>query len=103
MKLRPLHICIEVGLQEKNSDVFDNTPASQKRKSPEKRFVSRGFCSRADWIRTSDLYTPSVARYQTTLQPVEIVITPKVYFLFVDCTTIGQTTLGHNFSESSEI
>ena len=25
--------------------------------------------SRADWIRTSDLYTPSVARYQTTLQP----------------------------------
>ena len=26
--------------------------------------------SRADWIRTSDLYTPSVARYQTTLQPV---------------------------------
>ena len=28
------------------------------------------FSSRADWIRTSDLNTPSVARYQTTLQPV---------------------------------
>ena len=27
------------------------------------------FSSRADWIRTSDLNTPSVARYQTTLQP----------------------------------
>lgn len=26
--------------------------------------------SRADWIRTSDLNTPSVARYQATLQPV---------------------------------
>ena len=36
--------------------------------------------SRADWIRTSDLYTPSVARYQTTLQP-EAVFYVDFHFL----------------------
>ena len=34
----------------------------------------RAYVSRADWIRTSDLYTPSVARYQTTLQPEELIV-----------------------------
>ena len=29
-----------------------------------------GASSRADWIRTSDLHTPSMARYQAALQPV---------------------------------
>ena len=95
-------MCVDAGPQRQTLAVLMICPRHRKEKASGTN-VSRGFCSRADWIRTSDLYTPSVARYQTTLQPVEIIITPEVYFLFVDCTTIGQTTLGHNFSESSEI
>ena len=54
--------------QATTSELDKRSPERQK--APRKHEFPGAFSSRADWIRTSDLYTPSVARYQTTLQPV---------------------------------
>ncbi len=61
-------MCVDAGPQRQTLAVLMICPRHRKEKASGTN-VSRGFCSRADWIRTSDLYTPSVARYQTTLQP----------------------------------
>ena len=50
-------------------DLFSESRRTFEHQTVENCVFSRLKKSRADWIRTSDLYTPSVARYQTTLQP----------------------------------
>ncbi|MDG2183261.1 MAG: hypothetical protein P8L78_16340 [Mariniblastus sp.] len=59
MKQRPLHMCVDAGPQRQTLAVLMICPRHRKEKASGTN-VSRGFCSRADWIRTSDLYTPSV-------------------------------------------